>query len=256
MALPNEVLIDDVTCCDCGGRCEATFVLPNKVWDGLGFALGAFACFACIARRLNPNNPPQDADQLTEEIYRQRRRFKLKRINKFLGHKLEGYLSTLTIEESIKSIPKLAMLQGRNALNVPLEEYAEAMEKVCGKEKAQDWLKGAKEKVAMDTTMKRPKGNMIPQQITLRKFTDWLKEFGIVEATLGTRAHEYIRGKKDINTIAADPHVIRVFHIIPTPEANAQFEKEGLPPLTEGTQSFIFDDHSSVEWRSETKDVN
>lgn len=125
MALENEILIDDVACCDCGGRCEAGFALPDKVWDGLGFPLGAFACFACMARRLNPSNPP-NVDSITEEIYHQRRKFKLKGVNKFLGQKLPAYFVHMRCEEGIKSIPKAAMLKGRNAANVTDQEWIDA----------------------------------------------------------------------------------------------------------------------------------
>jgi hypothetical protein len=125
MALENEILIDDVTCCDCGGRCEVGFTLPDQVWDGLGFPLGAFACFACMARRLNPRNPP-DVDSVTEEIYRQRRKFKLKGVNRFMGIKAPAYFMRFSVEKSIKSIPKFAMLAGRNAANVTDQEWADA----------------------------------------------------------------------------------------------------------------------------------
>jgi hypothetical protein len=75
----------NIQCCDCGKAVES-FVIPDKVWDGLGFPLEAHACLACVAKRLNPTSPP-DADHLEGEIYRQRRRFKLKRVNKALGEK-------------------------------------------------------------------------------------------------------------------------------------------------------------------------
>src|SRR5947207_1325007 len=76
------------TCVDCGGPTHA-FVVPDKVWDGLGFPLEAFACFGCFAKRLNPSDPP-DVEHIDDEIYKQRKRFRLKRFNRFLGEKEIG----------------------------------------------------------------------------------------------------------------------------------------------------------------------
>lgn len=52
-----KIVFADVKCCDCGGAVDV-FVIPDNVWDGLGFAPEAFACLACVAKRLNPDNPP------------------------------------------------------------------------------------------------------------------------------------------------------------------------------------------------------
>lgn len=81
--MSNQTL--NIQCCDCG-RAVESFIIPDKVWDGLGFPLEAHACLACVAKRLNPTSPP-DADNLEGEIYSQRRRFKLKNVNKALGEK-------------------------------------------------------------------------------------------------------------------------------------------------------------------------
>jgi hypothetical protein len=81
-----------LACCDCGtdvGPFGGGFVVPDKVWDGLGFPLECYACLECLAKRLNPTNPPAE-DEIGDEIYRQRKRFKLKHVNKWLGDKLEG----------------------------------------------------------------------------------------------------------------------------------------------------------------------
>jgi hypothetical protein len=76
-----EITISDKPCVDCGGT-VTLFLIPDKVWDGLGYALRDFACLACVARRLNPKINPSE---LGEEIYRQRRRFRLKKVNRYGG---------------------------------------------------------------------------------------------------------------------------------------------------------------------------
>jgi hypothetical protein len=76
------IRIVDRTCVDCGGE-VTLYMVPDKVWDGLGFQLQDYACLDCFARRLNPENPPTDLDQLPDEIIRQYRRFKLKAINTY-----------------------------------------------------------------------------------------------------------------------------------------------------------------------------
>jgi hypothetical protein len=78
------ILISDVTCNDCGGP-VTLFLIPDKVWTGLGLTT-EWVCLTCVARRLNPNIT---ADDLSEEIYKQRRRFKLKRINRYKGIRME-----------------------------------------------------------------------------------------------------------------------------------------------------------------------
>jgi hypothetical protein len=82
-------------CSDCGKpdvHLTDFFLVPDKVWDAL-CPLDAILCLDCFGKRLNPANPP-DNEHLEEEIYRQRKRFKLKKvINRWLGEKRneEGY---------------------------------------------------------------------------------------------------------------------------------------------------------------------
>jgi len=81
-----------LACCDCGtdvGPFGGGFIVPDKVWDGLGFPLECYACLECLAKRLNPTNPPAE-DEIEDEIYLQRKRFKLKHVNKWLGDKRES----------------------------------------------------------------------------------------------------------------------------------------------------------------------
>jgi hypothetical protein len=101
-----------LTCCDCEtdvGPFGGGFIVPDKVWDGLGFPLECYACLKCLAKRLNPTNPPA-ADEIGDEIYRQRKRFKLKHVNKWLGDKLEGekfrdrYLMTAKVAPEVRKL--------------------------------------------------------------------------------------------------------------------------------------------------------
>jgi hypothetical protein len=78
---PKQILISDRPCVDCGGPVHV-FLVPDKVWDGLGYALDDYACLACVAHRLNPELEP-DAESVSKEIYKQRRRFKLKNFNRY-----------------------------------------------------------------------------------------------------------------------------------------------------------------------------
>jgi hypothetical protein len=68
-------------------RCAVTlFLIPDKVWRGLELTT-EWVCLACVARRLNP---AITAEELSEEMYKQRRRFRLKRINRYFGARLES----------------------------------------------------------------------------------------------------------------------------------------------------------------------
>jgi hypothetical protein len=76
-------------CSDCGKpdvHLTDFFLVPDKVWDAL-CPLDAIVCLGCFGKRLNPANPPQD---LGAEIHRQRKRFKLKNVNRWLGDKSAG----------------------------------------------------------------------------------------------------------------------------------------------------------------------
>jgi hypothetical protein len=78
-------------CSDCGKpdvHLTDFFLVPDKVWDAL-CPLEAIVCLGCFGKRLNPADPP-DEERLEEEIYRQRKRFKLKNVNRWLGEKSNG----------------------------------------------------------------------------------------------------------------------------------------------------------------------
>jgi len=80
-------------CFDCGKpdvHLTDFFLVPDKLWDAL-CPLDAILCMRCFGKRLNPADPP-DEEHLAEEIYRQRKRFKLKNLNRWLGEKRNGYL--------------------------------------------------------------------------------------------------------------------------------------------------------------------
>lgn len=83
MGAPAIILISDRKCVDCGGPVPA-FMLPDKVWDGLGFALDDWPCLACVGRRLNPAlEHPEDPFQINREIIEQRHRFHLEQSNTY-----------------------------------------------------------------------------------------------------------------------------------------------------------------------------
>lgn len=83
----TTVRITDRTCVDCGGP-VTLFLVPDKVWDQLGYEVDAFACLACVGRRLNPHLKTFDAESISVEMYRRRKRFKLKTINRYGGVEL------------------------------------------------------------------------------------------------------------------------------------------------------------------------
>jgi len=82
------ICISDALCCDCNGPLTV-FLIPNKVWDKLG--LTGWVCMTCVARRINPETsyPDVTLDELCDIIVSQRRRFNLKRFNKYLSKRLE-----------------------------------------------------------------------------------------------------------------------------------------------------------------------
>jgi hypothetical protein len=75
-------------CCGEPGVELSGFMVPDKVWDAL-FPLDVHVCASCFATKLNPDNPP-DREHLEEEIRRQRKRFNLRAVNKWLGDKTIG----------------------------------------------------------------------------------------------------------------------------------------------------------------------
>jgi len=79
-------------CSDCGKpdvHLTDFFLVPDKVWDAL-CPLDAILCLGCFGKRLNPDKPLQDQQHLDAEIRRQRKRFKLKNVNRWLGEKRNG----------------------------------------------------------------------------------------------------------------------------------------------------------------------
>jgi hypothetical protein len=56
---------------------------------GRAVPLDAILCLGCFGKRLNPA-VPADKESLEEEIYRQRKRFKLKNVNRWLAEKSNG----------------------------------------------------------------------------------------------------------------------------------------------------------------------
>jgi len=102
--------IADVVCCDCGGAVDS-FMIPDAVWDGLGYDVEDYACMSCVARRLNPSNPVPDdvGTYLQLEISRQRARFGLAGVRRpeFLGEQImpEGHLCA-TFTGKMASVPK------------------------------------------------------------------------------------------------------------------------------------------------------
>lgn len=99
-AQKERVTITDVTCCDCKGAVTA-FLIPDKVWLALGLSK-EWICLFCLARRLNPhltanelNLTPDEfssvvASVIDEEISRQKRKFRLKAINRYGGEKVSS----------------------------------------------------------------------------------------------------------------------------------------------------------------------
>jgi hypothetical protein len=84
-------LVATLKCSDCGKpdvQLTDFFLMPDKVWDAM-CPLDAILYLGCFGKRLNPADPP-DKERLAEEIYRQRKRFKLKNVNRWLGEKKNG----------------------------------------------------------------------------------------------------------------------------------------------------------------------
>jgi hypothetical protein len=89
----EDFLVATLRCSDCGKpdvHLTDFFLVPDKVWDAL-CPLDAILCLGCFGKQLNPA-VPADKESLEEEIYRQRRRFKLKKVNRWLGDKSSGEL--------------------------------------------------------------------------------------------------------------------------------------------------------------------
>jgi hypothetical protein len=63
----HPLVINEAVCCDCGGQVEL-YNIPNAAWNGLGFRAAQFACLGCVAKRLNPSNPPDSLEQIAQQI--------------------------------------------------------------------------------------------------------------------------------------------------------------------------------------------
>lgn len=67
MEVHHLLVINEATCCDCGGQVES-YNIPNVAWNGLGFEADDFACLDCVARRLNPQKPADSPERLAKQI--------------------------------------------------------------------------------------------------------------------------------------------------------------------------------------------
>jgi hypothetical protein len=108
-----SIVISDAICHDCNGA-VTLFGIPDKVWKGLGFTT-EWVCISCVMHRLNPAfSSAATADDLSEEIHRQRSRFKLKRINRICGQRAPVYVVVLhTEDESGSSWTKKEVMEDR-----------------------------------------------------------------------------------------------------------------------------------------------
>lgn len=78
------IRVADVLCVDCGGE-VFTYLVPDRVWYGLNFKKADYACLACFGKRLNARKPATTADEVANEIRRQRSRFGLVEANECRG---------------------------------------------------------------------------------------------------------------------------------------------------------------------------
>jgi len=110
---PLSILVSDANCHDCKGH-VTLFGIPDKVWKGLGLTT-EWLCISCILRRLNPAFTSEATDDdLSEEIYRQRKRFKLKRIDLIFGQPVPFYLIVLQPEnESHSALTRKEIMEAR-----------------------------------------------------------------------------------------------------------------------------------------------
>ena len=115
----EDFLMATLRCSDCGKpdvHLTDFFLVPDKVWDAL-CPLDAILCLGCFGKRLNPA-VPADKESLEEEIYRQRKRFKLKNVNRWLGDKRAGevyrgrYLILVHLEPRVAAGLDEEMLKG------------------------------------------------------------------------------------------------------------------------------------------------
>ena len=115
------ITITDVRCADCGGE-VTLFAVPDKVWKGLGLS-DEWVCETCVARRVNPNI---GVEELSAEIYKQRRRFNLKNRNRYCGAMMP-YTAVVHANpgEGVPSKMTLAQFRGEASLH---EVHAEGVE--------------------------------------------------------------------------------------------------------------------------------
>jgi hypothetical protein len=109
----SVLTIKDVRCVDCRGAVEL-FAIPDAVWDGLGYALGDYACMSCVYHRLGTPKH-DDMDDMQEEITRQRLRFGLsENENESMGVPLpEGRFVVIFNSDEMTSVPYAATISNR-----------------------------------------------------------------------------------------------------------------------------------------------
>jgi hypothetical protein len=100
------ILVSDANCHDCKGP-VTLFGIPDKVWKGLGLTT-EWVCISCVMHRLNPAfSSAATAYDLSKEIHRQRKRFKLKAINRICGQRAPAYAVVMQPEnESCSTLTK------------------------------------------------------------------------------------------------------------------------------------------------------
>lgn len=106
-AIAKPIIISDARCCDCGGGCTL-FLVPDRVWRGLGLPKEAFICKTCFAHRLNPSITAED---ISSEIVKQRRRFNLKWQRNSYGGVKHPFMVLLDFYPGEKSMEKRTMAQ-------------------------------------------------------------------------------------------------------------------------------------------------
>ena len=102
------ILISDTVCCERHGP-VTLLSIPDKVWRDL--KLDGWVCLSCVAHALNPEI---GVDDLSQEIWNQRRRFNLKRFNTYLGARMESTaVIVATPSPGVASSMTLAQIQLR-----------------------------------------------------------------------------------------------------------------------------------------------
>jgi len=112
-----DITVIDSKCCDCSGACTL-YLVPDKMWKALGLDK-EWICVSCLVRRLEPTISAEEIAACDYEevltllrnfIYSRRRKFKLKRINRFKRARVEcstlvravpgeGLTNTMTLKQ-------------------------------------------------------------------------------------------------------------------------------------------------------------